>query len=43
MYVKSISRKHRQAINRFKNKIALDMLIKSEPKKKERTKNERKN
>ena len=33
MYVKSISRKHRQAINRFKNKIALDMLIKSEPKK----------
>jgi|TARA_R110002020_G_C16052682_1_gene754733 hypothetical protein len=43
MYVKSISRKHRQAINRFKNKIALDMLIKSESKKKERTKNERKN
>lgn len=43
MYVKSISRKHRQAINRFKNKIALDMLIKSESKKKESNKNDRKN
>ena len=26
MYVKSISRKHRQAINKFKNKVAFDLL-----------------
>jgi hypothetical protein len=28
MYVKSITRKKRQAINKFKNKIAFDMLNK---------------
>ena len=28
MYVKAINRKHRNAISKFKNRIALDMLAK---------------
>jgi|TARA_B100000519_G_C13990337_1_gene318919 hypothetical protein len=30
MYVKAINRKHRNAISKFKNRIALDMLAKTD-------------
>ena len=42
MYVKSISRRHRQAINKFKTKVAFDMNFKLQSEK-ERKNNERKN
>ena len=30
MYVKAINRKHRNSISKFKNRIALDMLAKTD-------------